>query len=171
MRMGASPKTDRPLPLTTMKRNPLTLVFFTVGFLSCAMSAAETPIEEVMRADASRLQAMMAGDGAALGRVFSDAVIFGHSDGRLETKAEYIKNLMAGDTAYTDAKTSEVTTLQATADVVVLLGRQSMRKKLGTEWSDMNLRFMSVWRKERGTWRMVAWQSLRPSGNSVIPPK
>ena len=52
--------------------------------------------------------------------------------------------MTAGDTAYADAKTSEVKTLQATSDVVVLLGRQTMRKKLGPVWSDLNLRFMSV---------------------------
>jgi hypothetical protein len=152
--------------------NPLfALALLVVSFLSSAARSAETPIDAVMRADAARLQAMMAGDGVALGRVFSDAVIFGHSDGRIESKADYIKNLMAGDTAYADAKTSDVKTLQATSEVVVLMGRQTMRKKLGPQWADLNLKFMSVWRNENGTWRMVAWQSLRPAGNSTVPPK
>jgi hypothetical protein len=30
---------------------------------------------------------------------------------------------------------------------------------------------MSVWRNESGAWRMVAWQSMRPAGNSVVPAK
>jgi hypothetical protein len=136
-----------------------------------ATRAAETSIDAVMRADSARLQAMMASDGAALGRVISDALVFGHSDGRIESKADYIKNLMAGDTAYADAKTSELKPLQATSDVVVLLGRQTMRKRLGPQWADLDLRFMSVWRNENGTWRMVAWQSLRPAGNSTPPSK
>jgi ketosteroid isomerase-like protein len=154
-----------------MKQSLFGLWLAVVGLLSNAAGAAESPVEAVMRVDATRLRAMMAGDGAALGRVFSDAIIFSHSDGRLETKAEYIKNMTAGDTAYAEAKTSAVKTLQATPDVVVLLGRQTMRKKLGPQWSDLDLRFMSVWRNEGGTWRMVAWQSLRPAGNSTVPPK
>ena len=113
----------------------------------------------------------MTGDGAALGRVFSDEVVFTHSDGRVEAKADYIKNLTAGDTAYKDVQTSKVQAKQIAADVVVLTGGQEMKKKLGPTWSEITLRFISVWRNEGGTWRMVAWQSMHPSGNSVVPPK
>ena len=133
--------------------------------------AAETPVEIVLRTDQARLAAMGKADGAALAKVFSDEIVFIHSDARSESKADYIKNLTAGDTAYSDLKTSDVKARQITADVIVLTGAQDMKKKLGAEWSDLKLRFMSVWRNENGTWRMVAWQSLRPSGNSVIPPK
>jgi hypothetical protein len=130
-----------------------------------------TAIDAVRRTDQARLTAMMAGDGAALGRVFSDEVIFTHSDGRVEAKADYIKNLTAGETAYKDVKTSNVQAKQIAADVIVLTGGQEMKKKLGPAWSEISLRFMSVWRNEGGIWRMVAWQSMRPSGNSVVPGK
>lgn len=138
--------------------------------LAWAAPAVESPdVAAVLRADASRLAAMMAGDGAALGRVLSDELVFVHSDGRIESKADYVRNLMAGDTAYTNAKTSELRTQQPSSDVVVLIGRQDMRKRLGAAWSEITLRFLSVWRKEAGTWRMVAWQSMRPAGNSTVP--
>ena len=139
--------------------------------VSVAARAAESAVEIVLRADAVRLKAMGASDGAALAKILSDEVVFIHSDGRLESKGDYIKNLTAGDTAYSDLKTAEVQARQIATDVIVLAGAQEMRKKLGPEWSDLKLRFMSVWRNENGTWRMVAWQSLRPSGNSVVPPK
>lgn len=136
---------------------------------SSAVHAAEPAVISAMRADKARLNAMMAGDGEALGRLMSDQLRFVHSDGRVESKADYLKNLMAGDTAYADAKTSELETVQIAPDVVVVLGVQQMRKKLGAEWSDIKLRYLAVWRNEGGAWRMVAWQSARPSGNSVVP--
>jgi len=142
-----------------------------VTFLAQAASAAGTSIETVLRIDASRLTAMMAGDGAALGQVFSDEVTFVHSDGRAEGKTDYIKAMTAGDTSYEGVKTSNVEAKQVTPDVIVLIGAQEMRKKLGPDWSEIKLRFMSVWRNESGTWRMIAWQSLRPAGNSVVPKK
>ena len=145
----------------------LALLYYTPG-----VSHAEEPaVPAVLRADGSRLQAMMAGDGAALGRVLSDELVFVHSDGRVESKADYVKNLMAGDTAYTNATTSELRTMKPSSDVVVLIGRQDMRKRLGATWSEITLRFLSVWRNEGGTWRMVAWQSMRPAGSSVVPGK
>ena len=133
--------------------------------------AAEPPVISALRADKARLAAMMSGNGEALARLMSDQLRFVHSDGRVESKADYVKNLLAGDTAYADVKTSELETTQVANDVVVVIGVQEMRKRLGTEWSAIKLRYLAVWRYESGTWRMVAWQSARPSGNSVVPAK
>lgn len=133
--------------------------------------AADRAIEAVLRADQARLAAMMAGDGAALARLMSEELRFVHSDGRVESKADYVKNMLAGDTAYADARTSGVETLKPSTDVVVLIGAQEMRKRLGPTWSEVKLRYMALWRNEGGTWRMFAWQSMRPSGNSVVPKK
>ena len=134
-----------------------------------ARGSEATMVEVVLRSDQARLTAMMAVDGVALGHLLSDAVLFVHSDGRREGKTDYIKNMTAGDTAYADAKTADVQAKQLTPDVIVLTGAQEMRKKLGPTWSEIKLHFMSVWRNEAGTWRMVAWQSMRPAGNSVVP--
>lgn len=138
------------------------------GAANAAESAAVTA---VVRADQARLAALMAGDGVALGRLLSEQLVFVHSDGRSESKADYVKNLMAGDTAYTDAQTSGVKTLEPAPNVVVVIGAQQMKKRLGATWSEIKLRYMAVWRNEDGTWRMFAWQSMRPSGNSVVPAK
>lgn len=133
--------------------------------------AAESAVDLVLRADQARLSAMMAGDGATLNKLMSDDLSFVHSDGRVETKREYVKNMLAGDTAYADAKTSDLQTKQIAPDVVILIGAQDMRKKLGPTWSEIKLKFLAVWRNEAGTWRLVAWQSMRPAGNSVVPSK
>lgn len=149
----------------------ITALLFALSTVVVTTRASEAPTQAVMRADHARLAAMMAGDGAALGRVLSEELTFVHSDGRVESKAEYVKNLMAGDTAYINARTSDVKTLTPSADVVVIIGTQDMRKKLGESWSDIHLKFMSIWRNENGTWRMFAWQSMKPSGTSVVPKK
>lgn len=132
---------------------------------------AEPAVISALRADKARIAAMVAGDGAALAGLMSDQLRFVHSDGRVESKADYVKNLMAGDTQYADAKTSQLETMQVDPDVVVVLGLQEMRKRLGTEWSDVKLRYLAVWRNETGVWRMIAWQSARPAGNSIVPAK
>jgi len=147
----------------------LAFLYYTPGVSRA--SSAELAVPAVLRADNTRLTAMMAGDGAALARLLSDELVFVHSDGRVEGKADYVKNMTAGDTAYTNARTSEVKSLKPSTDIVILIGTQDMRKKLGETWSDIHLQFMSVWRNENGTWRMFAWQSMKPSGSSVVPGK
>ena len=149
------------------------MVLFGLGFISVAgvVRAADPAVEAVLKADRARLAAMMAGDGVALGRLMSDELRFVHSDGRIETKIDYVKNMLAGDTQYADAKTSGVEVLKASSEVVILIGAQEMRKRLGPTWSAIKLRYLAVWRNEGGTWRMFAWQSMRPAGNSVVPAK
>lgn len=154
----------------------LALAAVVAGFLyhTPGIAAASTPepgLQAVLRADQARLAALMAGDGAALGKLLSDELKFVHSDGRIESKADYVRNVMAGDTAYADGKTFDVEVLKPSADVVILIGAQEMRKRLGPTWSEIKLRYMAVWRNENGTWRMFAWQSMRPAGNSVVPKK
>lgn len=141
-----------------------------LGFVFAAgVLAAEPPVVAALKADQARIEAMMAGDAASLARLMSDQLRFAHSDGRVESKADYVKNLLAGDTAYADVKTSGVETMQIAHDVVVVIGEQRMRKRLGPDWSNVHLRYLAVWRNESGLWRMVAWQSARPAGNSVVP--
>lgn len=149
------------------------MILFSLVFLLAAgvVRAAAPAVEAVLKADRARLTAMMAGDGVALGRLMSDELRFVHSDGRIETKLDYVKNMLAGDTQYADAKTSGVEVMMPSADVVIVIGAQEMRKRLGPTWSEIKLRYMAVWRNERGTWRMFAWQSMRPAGNSVVPKK
>ncbi|MEO6246851.1 MAG: nuclear transport factor 2 family protein [Opitutaceae bacterium] len=152
-----------------MKRFLLWVIF--AGLAVGAIRGAELPVLAALRADKARQAAMMAGDAAKLGNLLSDQLRFVHSDGRVESKADYAKNLLAGDTAYADVKTSAIEMMQVTPDSVVILGVQTMRKRLGPDWSDVTLRYLSVWRNEAGAWRMIAWQSARPSGNSVVPLK
>jgi hypothetical protein len=155
-----------------MKSNALIRFALLAGLIACGtaqMVSAEPVVISALRADKARLAAMMKGDGEALARLMSDQLRFVHSDGRVESKADYVKNLMAGDTEYADARTSELETTQVSPDVVVVIGVQEMRKRLGAAWSDVKLRYLAVWRNENGVWRMIAWQSARPSGNSVVP--
>lgn len=158
--------TDNTSTMTVLRRWMAVLVFAVAGI---GVGAAEVPAVAVLKADQARLAAMMAGDAAGLGRLMSESLVFVHSDGRTESKTDYVKNLLAGDTAYADAKTAEVRTMEPAPGVVILIGAQQMRKRLGPTWSEVKLRFMSVWRDEAGTWRMVAWQSMRPAGSSVVP--
>lgn len=156
--------------MNPIKSLRLLLILCLAGSVA-AFAADPAAVAAVRRADQARLQAMMAGDGAALGRVLSDELTFVHSDGRVETKSEYVRNMMAGDTEYRDAKTHDVRVLEPARDVVILIGAQEMRKRLGASWSEIKLRYMAVWRNEAGTWRMFAWQSMRPAGSSAVPKK
>jgi ketosteroid isomerase-like protein len=147
------------------------LIFFAlISATACAADSAA--LTAARQADQNRIAAMVAGDAAALGAFLSDDLRFVHSDGRIESKADYVKNLLAGDTQYADARSTVLETQQPAGDnLVILIGAQEMRKRLGPAWSDVKLRYLAVWRREGAAWRLVTWQSMRPAGNSTVPPK
>ena len=149
----------------------LASVVLLAGLVLAAEIRAEPAVNAALKADQARLAAMAAGDAAALGKLMSDQLKFVHSDGRVEAKQDYVRNVLAGDVAYADVKTFEVETTLIASDVVAVFGGQQMRKRLGAEWSNITLRYLAVWRNESGSWRLVAWQSARPSGNSTVPGK
>lgn len=95
-----------------------------LGVQTLSLVGADPSVVAVFKADQERLDAMMAGNASALARVLSDELLFVHSDGRVETKGEYVKNLLAGDTAYEKASTTDVRTLEPSRGVVILIGRR-----------------------------------------------
>ena len=80
------------------------VVFTGVWALLAAQGAETAPVTAVLQADAARCAAMMKGDGAALAALLSEELRFVHSDGRIELKGDYVKNLMAGDTEYREGE-------------------------------------------------------------------
>lgn len=158
--------------MSALSRLVRTLPVFFALACSTACAADSAAVTAARQADQYRIAAMVAGDTAALGALLSDDLRFVHSDGRIESKADYVKNLLAGDTQYADARSTVIETQQpGGADLVVLIGAQEMRKRLGPTWSEVKLRYLAVWRREGAAWRLVTWQSLRPAGNSTVPPK
>src|SRR5687767_7961093 len=91
----------------------LAMLYYTPGTATVSTAtnveqpSANAAAAAALSADQARLAAMMAGDGKALAALMSDELRFVHSDGRIETKESYVKNLLAGDTAYADAKTAD----------------------------------------------------------------
>lgn len=155
-----------------LARSLLRPLLFAALVAATTRAADTASVTAARQADQARIAAMVAGDAAALGALLSDELLFVHSDGRIESKADYVKNLLAGDTQYADARSTVLETQQPVgADLVILIGAQEMRKRLGPTWSEVKLRYLAVWRREGTAWRLVTWQSMRPAGNSTVPPK
>jgi hypothetical protein len=152
-----------------------TILFALLAIMAASLSivlsaaAAESSADAVLRADAQRLAALEAGDIAAFNELVSEELHLVHSDGRVQTRAEYVAPVISGEIAYENIRTYDVQVMRATEDVVVLHGRIDMRKRTGLQKVDQRLMFLAVWRLEHGVWRLFAYQSARPPGSDPIP--
>jgi uncharacterized protein (TIGR02246 family) len=116
--------------------------------------------EEIRALEQKRVAALVAGDVKALENIFSDDLTYTHSSGKLETKAQFLDGIKSGAVKY-DAMNHQDVQARAYGDAVILNGTSEVKVKSEGQPLAFRIRFIAVYVKQRGQWRMVAWQSTR----------
>lgn len=131
------------------------------ALLFLATVACATPEEEVRAADTARVTATIAGDFRRLAPLLSDELSYGHSDGRVQTKLDFLDTVRTSRVKYETYDYEELHALSVGEGLVTLTGRVFLRASAGGESITARLRFLAVWRREQGAWRLFAYQSTR----------
>lgn len=106
-------------------------------------------------------QAMVDGNGARLLELSSDAMSFGHANGAVQTKLEFVKTVVE--------KTEIFKSIRLTDHKIMVSGDQGIARHnfdsdlifMGKEMN-LKLGIIMVWRVEDGRWRLFARQSFKP---------
>jgi ketosteroid isomerase-like protein len=120
-------------------------------------SAAES---EVLRADDRRFEAMRKADWAALDAALADDLTYVHSSARLESKKEHLTNLRAGKPHYRGIAPRD-RHARVHGDVGIVNGVSEMHVENAGKEQRFTVRYLAVYTKVGGQWRMLAWQSTR----------
>ena len=115
--------------------------------------------EEVRATDAARIMATIAGDTTRLAPLLSDALIYGHADGRVQTKDEFLGAVKSSRMKYEAYDYEELQIDRVSDDVATMTGRARLRAVAGGKTIAFRLRFLAVWRREAGKWQLQAYQS------------
>ena len=119
---------------------------------------------EIRAAEASLYRAMIAKDFPALEKILSADLVYIHSTGVAETKAEYLAGVGRGLYDY-ETITSRDVTIRGHGDVAVMHGLVDMSvSETGKPRDLIHLLFTLVWARQAGTWRLSLRQATR------IPP-
>lgn len=136
---------------------------FAAALLLTAASAwaAGSAIEEaILKLEARRIQAMIAVDLPTLDGILADDLTYVHSNGKMESKAEFLARLKSGDLKYRAMPRQEVQ-VRVLGCAAVVTGRAGLEVQSGGETLSLPLRFTDVYVERDGRWRMVAWHSSR----------
>lgn len=152
-----------PLPL---------LILALLALVSAGRAAEDSVIAAVRAADDERIAATVAGDRARLEAIYSDALHYAHSNGKVDTKSSQIQGVTAGPNKYERFEHKERQFIPTAPGVVLMHGhvlidignRQSGQKRT------LDLTYLAVWRQENGRWRFMAWQSC-PTPAAAPPPR
>lgn len=126
-----------------------------------APAGLERMIASARAADDERLAATMAADPARLAAIFSDALRYAHSSGKVDTKTSYIRSLTSRSTIYESFDFKERDFTVAGPGIVLMTGRVIIHSSNEGQKGVIDLNFLGVWREEGGHWRFLAWQSCR----------
>ena len=117
---------------------------------------------EVIRAiearDALRARATLACDYATLDDVFADTLRYTHSSASVDTKAGYLENLRSGFYRY-QGFTNLQRDFQVHGDAVLVYGDVQIDVTVKGTAKKVMSRYLAVWLRQGGVWRMAAWQS------------
>lgn len=134
-------------------------VAFAASAAPAAPAAPESIAAQIRTADAARVRATMRADVAQLAPLLSAALIYGQADGRVQSKEEYLAAVAAQRMRYESYDYEEMNVIPLAADAALATGRVLARVSLGGRHTQMGIRFLAVWRREDGQWRLVAYQS------------
>lgn len=114
-----------------------------------------------MAVDALR-KAMVDADKAALEKLISDDLSYGHSSGVVQTKQEFIEALTSGK--------SDFVTIELGNQTVKVYDKTAIvRHSLSANTNDNNkpgtvkLVILLVWIKKNGQWKLLARQAVKPA--------
>lgn len=136
--------------------SPLLLVLF--SSLAFAANREETAVRA---ADERRIQATAVGNIAELEKLLSDELIYAHADGRVQTKAQYLTAIATNQTKYVAVEPQDVAFQLINDDAATLSGRARLTVEISGRNMSFTLRFLAVWRREEGHWRLLAYQSCQ----------
>lgn len=120
--------------------------------------AHDLALSELDRADQARYRAMIDGDLDALDRLLHEGLSYTHSSALQDGKAAYLESLRSGQVRYLDADVQEVVR-QLHGDMAVMQGKALLRAIVDGVERTLDNRFLSVWKRDGGGWRMLAWAS------------
>ncbi len=138
----------------------LALLAFALTF-TFAPAADDKLIAAVRAADDARVAATKAADTKRLAAIYSDALHYAHSSGKVDNKASQLDGIANSPSHYESIDYKERTFIPAGPGIVLMKGRAifTMQPKTGGAKIINDLNYLAVWRQEGGAWRFLAWQS------------
>ena len=127
-----------------------------------ALLLAAGPEDSVRQAETEWAAAVVKKDFSVLDRVLADDLTYTHSDGRLDSKKNFIEALRSGKQTYSAAEHQSMDVRLINKDVAVVRGRVRMTAAVaGQAATPANFSMLRVYQLKNGQWQMVAHQSAR----------
>ena len=123
----------------------------TAGAQPADVAAVEQAVETLRKL-------MIAPDQKALEDILADKLTYGHSDGRVQNRAEFIDALMTKKSSFSAITLSDQT-VSIVGDLAVVRHQFAADAISGGKAVQPRIRILQVWQKQDGKWRLLVRQA------------
>lgn len=118
-------------------------------------------IEAIRALERDRFRAMVDGDVPLLNQLLSESVSFVHTNGKRETKQQFIDAISAGHRRYRQIEVQSQDVVPVGRDTCVVTGRALLEMEANNGALLFPIAYTAIQAQEDGHWRLVAWQATR----------
>lgn len=132
-----------------------------VLFCAVQFAAAQTKNEQAVSAAVERLhKGLVDPEKGLLESIASEGLSYGHSGGKIQTKAEFVEDLLNGPFDFLSVTTSNQKIMVTGKNAIV---RHTFFAKATNAGApvELNIGNLLVWRKESGQWKLLARQAFK----------
>ena len=123
--------------------------------------AAAKVIEAIRGLERDRFRAKVDGNGELLDALLSDSVIYVHTNGKRESKQQFIDAITAGRRRYRQIEIQSQEVLTVGSETCVVTGRALIEMEANNGALLFPIAYTAVQTQEAGQWRLIAWQATR----------
>jgi ketosteroid isomerase-like protein len=131
------------------------------SFAGRADAADETAVKAAVEA---LRKALLAADKESLEQLTADQLSYGHSDGRVQTKREFIDGVVRRKGTVISLTFPQLTVAVA-ADAAIARHVYAVDTEAATNGKSTTLKIgaLEVWHKQDGNWKLLARQGFKPA--------
>ena len=129
-------------------------------FFTICLSAQNKAEKVVVNKIEMFQQAIVNADEAVLNDLVSEHLSYGHSNGVVEDKKEFIRKLTSGESDYTKIDIINQS-ISISGKVAVVRQRANLMLMGGGKVTQLNLWLLMIWQKDHGKWQLLARQGVK----------
>jgi ketosteroid isomerase-like protein len=137
------------------------LAFGAANLLSNSPALAEAGDEAAVKQNVEALrEALLKADKTQLERLSADQLSYGHSDGKVQGKAEFIDGVMTRKATVKSIAFPEIK-VSVAGDAAIARNLYESESETDGKPNNVKIGMLSVWQKQGGNWKLLARQGYK----------
>jgi ketosteroid isomerase-like protein len=147
------------------------IIYFVIVMLAAAAGFGAEPLsdeKQILKLEGDWVQALVSHDRHSLDRIVAPSFTFIEPDGTLKNRAEYLANRSSKE-AETESFRNDQLDVKVFGNFALASGLATIIELRDGKRYRFSLRWKELWRKESGTWQVLASQATPVNPNWDAP--